>query len=109
MTVRAHRHSRKDERFSASANLLGTIAGDGKLGDVEHRFGNAVNYDVTANYRVTPGSFAPARPQLFLAFGLNAKPRGKRRTTFAQLIPATIRSIFHRALNSCLHLTGLRS
>ncbi len=66
-------------RFSLSANLLGTISREGKFGTTTHQFGNALNYDVTAKYRVAPEAFMPARPQWFLALGLNGEERGREK------------------------------
>lgn len=68
-------YSRSLQRFSVSANALGTIATEGKFGYTKHRFGNAVNYDVTGKYRVAPEAFEPTRPQVFLALGLNGEVR----------------------------------
>jgi hypothetical protein len=70
-------HSLK--RFSLSANLLGTIAGSGKFGTTEHEFGNSMNYDVTAKYRLIPEAFSPMKPQLFAALGLNGEAREREK------------------------------
>ncbi|MBI3755222.1 MAG: transporter [Deltaproteobacteria bacterium] len=64
-------------RFSISANLLDVIPGKGKFGDTSHKFGNTLNYDLTAKYRVYPDVFAPLGPQIFLALGVNGELRGK--------------------------------
>lgn len=65
-------------RFSLSANLLGTITTEGKYGDTKHQFGNTLNYDLTAKYRVYPD--VPAtEPQLSLALGVNGELRGKEK------------------------------
>jgi len=66
-------------RFSLSANLLGTITTEGKFGPTKHEFGNALNYDVTAKYRVLPSAFSPREPQLFVALGLNGELRGREK------------------------------
>ncbi len=66
-------------RFSVSANVLGTIAGAGKFGTTEHEFGNSMNYDVTAKYRVIPKQFSPMKPQLFAALGLNGEVREREK------------------------------
>jgi hypothetical protein len=63
------------QRFSLSANLLGTIPTEGKFGDTNHQFGNALNYDVTAKYRIVPEAFTPTRPQWFVALGINGEVR----------------------------------
>jgi hypothetical protein len=70
-------YSHSLQRFSVSANALGTIAQEGKFGHTKHRFGNAMNYDVTGKYRIAPEAFEPARPQVFLALGLNGEARGQ--------------------------------
>ena len=67
------------ERFSVSANLLGTITTEGKFGDTRHTFGNALNYDASAKYRVYPGAFSPMKPQLFLALGINGELREREK------------------------------
>jgi hypothetical protein len=63
------------QRFSLSANLLGTMTTEGKFGDTKHKFGNALNYDVTAKYRVAPEAFTPTKPQWFVALGINGEVR----------------------------------
>lgn len=64
------------QRLSLSANLIAAITTEGKFGDIKHRFGNLLNYDVTAKYRVYPGALSP-EPQLFLALGLSGELRSK--------------------------------
>ncbi len=66
-------------RFSVSANLLGTITTEGKFGNTKHEFGNAMNYDVTAKYRVAPAAFSPAKAQWFVALGLNGEVRDREK------------------------------
>ena len=68
-------YSRSLSRLSVSANALGTIAKEGKFGTIRHRFGNALNYDVTGKYRVAPEAFEPAKPQVFAALGINGEVR----------------------------------
>ena len=72
-------YSRSLTRFSLSANLLGTITTEGKFGSTKHEFGNALNYDLTAKYRVAPSDFAPTQPQWFVALGLNGELRGREK------------------------------
>lgn len=67
------------ERFSLSANLLGTITTAGKFGDTAHEFGNALNYDVSGKYRIYPGAFSPTKPQCFFALGLNGEVREREK------------------------------
>ncbi len=70
------------QRFTFSTNLLGTVTTEGKYGDTTHQFGNALNYDLTAKYRVYPGVLASG-PQLFLAIGVNGELRDKERVNGA--------------------------
>jgi hypothetical protein len=63
------------QRFSLSVNLLGTLPTEGKFGDTKHKFGNALNYDVTAKYRIAPEAFTPTKPQWFVALGTNGEAR----------------------------------
>ena len=67
------------KRLSLSANLLSTITTRGKAGDKDHRFGNALNYDVTAKYRAWPAGAGPVGPQLFLALGVNGELRDREK------------------------------
>lgn len=62
-------------RFSMAVNLLGAITTEGEAGDIKHQFGNILNYDFTAKYRVYPGVSAPSGPQLFFALGVNGELR----------------------------------
>jgi hypothetical protein len=71
--------SRSFQRFSLSANLLGTITTEGKFGATKHTFGNALNYDLTGKYRVAPGAFAPDKPHVFLALGINGEEREREK------------------------------
>jgi hypothetical protein len=72
-------YSHSLQRFSLSANLLGTITTEGKFGDIKHQFGNALNYDMTGKYRVAPEAFSPTRPQVFVALGVNGEVRGREK------------------------------
>jgi hypothetical protein len=65
------------QRLSFAANLLGTLPGEGEFGDTSHQFGNALNYDVSAKYRVYPGVAAPRAPQFFAVLGVGGEWRGK--------------------------------
>ncbi len=67
------------QRFSLSANLLGTIPTEGKFGATKHQFGNALNYDVTGKYRVAPEAFTPTKPQVFAALGINGEVRDREK------------------------------
>jgi hypothetical protein len=67
------------QRFSLSANLLGTITTEGKFGTTKHQFGNALNYDVTGKYRIAPEAFTPTKPQWFVALGINGEIREREK------------------------------
>ena len=64
-------------KFSLSANLLGVVTTEGEAGDIKHRFGNALNYDLTGKFRVYPEEVSPSAGQVFLALGLNGELRGR--------------------------------
>ncbi|MBI5234994.1 MAG: hypothetical protein HY886_01955, partial [Deltaproteobacteria bacterium] len=63
------------QRLTLLANLLGSVTGDGRSGEVEHNYGNILNYDIGAKYRVYPYVVAPANAQLFLAMSINGELR----------------------------------
>lgn len=67
------------QRLSLSANLLGVITTEGEAGDTKHQFGNMLNYDITAKYRVYPAVFAPASTQMFFSLGLNGELREREK------------------------------
>ncbi|MBI5969675.1 MAG: hypothetical protein HY884_00765 [Deltaproteobacteria bacterium] len=71
--------SRAMQRLSLSANMLASITTRGRAGDKSHRFGNALNYDLTAKHRVYPGGAATAGGQLFFALGANGEARGREK------------------------------
>jgi hypothetical protein len=68
-------YSHSFNRFSLSANMLGTIATEGKFGSTRHQFGNALNYDVTGKYRIVPEAFEPMKTHVFAALGVNGEVR----------------------------------
>jgi hypothetical protein len=72
-------YSHSLQRLSFSANLLGTITTEGKFGTTTHEFGNALNYDASAKYRIAPGAFSPMKPQLFAALGINGEVRQREK------------------------------
>ncbi len=78
-------YSRSLQRFSLSANLLGTITTEGKFGDIKHQFGNALNYDMTGKYRIAPEAFSPTKPQVFVALGVNGEVRGREKVDGATM------------------------
>ncbi len=67
------------QKFSVSANLLGTVTTEGKFGDTKHQFGNSLNYDITGKYRISPEVFSPRKPQLFAALGINGEVREREK------------------------------
>ncbi len=67
------------QRFSISANLLGTFTSNGRDGNMRHQFGNTLNYDVNAKYRVYPADLGQTGPQFFLALGLNGEVTGREK------------------------------
>lgn len=70
---------RSIQRLSLSANLLGVIPTKGQFGDTSHQFGNMLNYDLTAKYRVHPALFEPTASQIFLALGINGELREREK------------------------------
>ncbi len=87
-------YSHSLQRFSLSANLLGTITTEGKFGTTSHQFGNALNYDVTGKYRIVPEAFAPTRPQLFAALGINGEVREREKEDGATVIDSGGNTIY---------------
>lgn len=65
------------QRIGLSANVLGSITGDGEFGDTDHTFGNWLNYDVTARYRVWPSTVAAGGNSAFLSLGVDGEWRGR--------------------------------
>ncbi len=71
--------------LTISANLLGAITTTGEAGHKTHRFGNMLNYDLTAKYRVL-GEISPSpRPAVFLSLGVNGEARGREKEDGAAL------------------------
>jgi hypothetical protein len=64
-------------RMGVAANLLGGITGEGETGDVDHSFGDWLNWDVTGRYRVWPSTVAAGSNSVFLSFGVNGELRGR--------------------------------
>lgn len=73
------------QRLSLSTNLLGAITTEGEAGDTKHQFGNLLNYDITARYRVYPDVFAPTSAQLFFSLGLNGELREREKENGVEL------------------------
>ncbi len=61
-------------RFAFIGNILGSLTGAGANG---HQFGNSLNYDGTARYRIWPDDYD--NPQFFLTLGLSGELRGHER------------------------------
>ncbi len=59
-------------RVALIANLLGSITSKGANG---HEFGNILNYDLSARYRLYPSEYGDT--QLFATFGIYGEWRGK--------------------------------
>lgn len=66
-------------RYAVSANLLASITGEGETGDMRHRFGNSLNYDVTGKYRIAPTAIGQASNELFLSLGVNGEYRRREK------------------------------
>lgn len=64
-------------RYSLSANLLASLPGEGETGGESHRFGNTLNYDVTARYRVAPSVPGETADAFFVSLGVNGESRAK--------------------------------
>ncbi len=66
-------------RYSLSANLLASLAGEGETGGDSHRFGNSVNYDVTGKYRILPAVPGQSANAGFVSLGLNGESRAREK------------------------------
>lgn len=64
-------------RFTVSGNVLASLTGEGETGDMSHQFGNSVNYDVTAKYRISPHTVGRSPNSWFLSFGVNGEARDR--------------------------------
>ena len=64
-------------RFNVSANLLAAIPGEGEFGTTSHEFGESMNYDLTAKYRVLPQTPGASPVQCFVSLGLNGEWRAQ--------------------------------
>src|SRR5262249_39665750 len=62
-------------RWSWSGNVLASLPGDGEVGHTQHRYGDSVNYDVTAKYRVAPGEIGRTPGAWFVSLGMNGEAR----------------------------------
>ena len=66
-------------RLTVSGNVLASLTGDGETGATSHQFGNSVNYDVTAKYRVSPRTIGRSPNSWFLSLGVNGEARDHER------------------------------
>jgi hypothetical protein len=66
-------------RTSLSANLLASLAGKGETGDLTHRFGNSLNYDLTGKYRLSPSVTGASANALFVSLGINGEYRKREK------------------------------
>ena len=66
-------------RGSVAVNLLGAIKGQGEAGAFDYEYGDALNYDVTARYRVSPATVGATPRQWFLSCGLVGEARKHER------------------------------
>ena len=64
-------------RVSVSGNALANFAGEGEAGDQEHEFGDSVNYDVAARYRLFPSVPGGSATSLFASLGVGGEVRGR--------------------------------
>lgn len=64
-------------RLAVSANALGRLAGEGEAGAADFEYGNSLNYDLTARYRVRPAVIGAGGRQVFAAFGIVGELRGQ--------------------------------
>ncbi len=64
-------------RWSVSANMLGALKGQGEAGAHDYDYGDSINYDLTARFRVTPTTLGASAQQLFLSCGLAGEVRGQ--------------------------------
>ncbi|MBI5888742.1 MAG: hypothetical protein HZB82_08555 [Deltaproteobacteria bacterium] len=71
--------SRSADRLTLSANVLGSIPTNGKAGAATHRFGNMLNYDLTAKCRVSGNVSGASKPAVFLSLGVNGEARGREK------------------------------
>lgn len=64
-------------RWSVNANMLGALNGQGEAGAHDYDYGDAINYDLTARFRITPSTLGASAQQLFLSCGLAGEVRGQ--------------------------------
>jgi hypothetical protein len=72
-------------RWAVSANLLASVKGDGEAGGVDYDYGDALNYDLTVRYRVSPSQLGGSPHQTFLALGVAGEAWEKEREAGVEL------------------------
>ncbi len=73
-------------RWSLNANLLGAIKGQGEAGAHDYDYGDALNYDLTARYRVSPSTLGAATQQWFLSCGLAGEVRNPEQEAGSRIL-----------------------
>ena len=66
-------------KYSVSGNALFIISGSGDAGDTKHGFGDAINYDLTSRYRLSPDTIGTSPNSYFASLGLVGELRGKEK------------------------------
>ena len=64
-------------RWSVIANMLGALKGQGEAGDHDYDYGDSINYDLTARFRVSPATLGAAAQLWFVSCGLAGEARGQ--------------------------------
>ena len=73
-------------RWSLGANMLGALKGQGEAGDDDYDYGDSINYDLTARFRVTPSTLGATAQQLFLSCGLAGEIRGQEEEAGSRIL-----------------------
>ena len=73
------------DRFSLAANVLASITTEGEFGATAHQFGDSLNYDVTAKYRVLPTVLNNSSTRWFVSLGLNGEWRDREHVEGVQV------------------------
>jgi Putative MetA-pathway of phenol degradation len=63
-------------RWSVIANMLGAVKGQGEAGEHDYDYGDSINYDLTARFRLSPATLGAAAQQWFVSCGLAGEVRG---------------------------------
>lgn len=63
-------------RWSFAANALASFNGEGDAGDEDYEFGDALNYDVSARYRLLPATIGAGSTVVFASLGVAGELRG---------------------------------